>query len=73
MASVKLHDITIRIDLDNGTDGEGKQRIVSISLGKLNKDNFVADKAIAVIRALGPCLAKEILALYVHQTSNLLP
>ena len=60
MATVTLQKVSVNIKLDNGTDDEGRQRTVSISLGALSKDNFDADKALAVKEALEPCLDKEV-------------
>ena len=71
MANTTLKKVSVNIKLDNGTDGMGNQRIVSVSLGTLNKDNFDADKVIAVISKLGPCLDKEILAIEKAELSTI--
>ncbi|MBQ7170347.1 MAG: hypothetical protein IJR63_10650 [Synergistaceae bacterium] len=60
MASTTLKKVSVNIKLDNGTDGEGNQRTVSVPLGTLSKDSFNADKAIAIIGALEPCLSKTV-------------
>ena len=60
MANTALKKVSVNIKLDNGMDSEGNIRTVTISLGSLSKDNFNADKALAVITALEPCLNKEV-------------
>ena len=71
MANTRAKKISVNIKLDNGTDGEGNQRTVSIPLGTLNKDNFDADKAIAIIAALEPCLSKTVYAIEKVEVSSL--
>ena len=58
MATTTLKKVSVSIKLDNGTDAEGNQKTVSISLGNLSKDTFDADKALAIVGALEPCLNK---------------
>ena len=60
MANTALKKVSVNIKLDNGMDSEGNIRTVTVSLGSLSKDNFNADKALAVITALEPCLNKEV-------------
>lgn len=60
MASTELKKVSVSVKLENGTDSEGNLKTVSISLGNLSKDNFNADKALAIVGLLGPCLSKTI-------------
>ncbi len=71
MARLTPDSISVEIKLDNGIDIDGNERTVSISLGNLNKDNFDADKALAVLGALEPCLQKTVNSMYVYQRSLL--
>ena len=71
MANSALKKVSVNIKLDNGTDGEGNQRTVSIALGTLSKDNFNADKAIAIIAALEPCLSKTVYAIEKVEVSSI--
>lgn len=44
--------------LNNGTDSSGNIKTVSLNLGKLAVGTWDADKAMAIMTALEPCLAK---------------
>ena len=71
MANTLLKKVSVNIKLDNGTDADGKQRTVSVFLGNFSKDNFNADKALAIINALEPCLSKTVYSVDMVQTSTI--
>lgn len=71
MATTTLKKVSVNIKLDNGIDTEGRARTVSISLGSLSKDNFDADKALAVVAALEPCLSKTVSTVEKTETSTI--
>ena len=60
MATTTLKNVSVVLKLENGMDDAGNYRYVNLSLGNLNKDTFDADKALAVIAVLAPCLSKTV-------------
>lgn len=46
--------------LQNGTDASGNVKTVSLNLGSLDVANWDANKAMAIMTALQPCLSKTI-------------
>ena len=60
MAISTLRKVSVNVKLNDGTDAEGKARYVSLSLGNLSEENFDADKALAIVTALAPCLSKTV-------------
>ena len=60
MAAETLKKVSVNLKLENGTDAEGNIKLVSQPLGTLGKDSFDADKALAIVRLLAPCLSKTI-------------
>ena len=71
MANTLLKKVSVNIKLDDGTDSDGKQHTISIALGNLSKDNFDADKALAIINALEPCLTRDLVSVDMLQTSTI--
>ena len=71
MATAMLKKVSVNVKLDNGTDSEGNIKTVSVSLGSLSKDNFDADKALAIVSQLGPCLSKTVEAVEKVEVSTL--
>ena len=71
MATETLKKVSVNLKLENGTDAEGNMKYVSVSLGTLNKDNFDADKALAVVTVLAPCLSKTVGSVEKTATSTL--
>ena len=64
--------VSVSLKLNNGTNPEtGAVKTVSISLGSLNKDAFNADKAMAIVGLLTPCLAKPLLSVNKTEASVL--
>lgn len=60
MAVETRKKVACNVVLENGTDSEGNLKTVNLSLGALSKDSWNADKALAIVQALGPCLNKTI-------------
>lgn len=71
MASTTLQSLRVNLKLDNGTDAQGNQKTVSISLGNLSKNNFDADDALSVVTALEPCLSKAVLSVEKTEVSTI--
>lgn len=60
MAAETLKKVSVNLKLENGTDAEGNIKLVNVSLGTLSKDSFDADKALAIVQLLSPCLSKTV-------------
>ena len=71
MANATLKKVSVNVKLDDGTDSDGKQHTVSIALGTLSKDNFDADKALAIINALEPCLTRDLVSVEKVEVSTI--
>lgn len=71
MAVKTLKKITVNVKLNNGTDSEGNVKLVSVSLGNMSEENFDDDKALAVVTALAPCLAKTVSSIEESDLSTL--
>ena len=71
MANSEVKKVSVNVKLENGTDTSGNIKTVSLSLGTLSKDNFDADKALAVVSLLAPCLNKTVNAVEKVEVSTL--
>ena len=71
MANTTLKKVSVRLKLENGTDADGNMKYVNLSLGSLSKDNFDADKALAVKAVLAPCLSKTVGSVEMTQVSEI--
>lgn len=71
MATATLKKVSVSVKLDNGVDSEGNIKMVSLSLGSMDKDSFNADKALAIVSLLGPCLSKTVEAVEKTEVSTL--
>lgn len=71
MATETLKKVVCNVMVENGTDAEGNIKLVSFSLGSLSKDNFDADKALAIVTALRPCLSKTVNSTNKIETSTI--
>ena len=60
MATETLKKVSVSVKLENGRDTDGNMKYVGISLGTLDKDSFNADKALAIVELLRPCLSKTV-------------
>ena len=61
-----LKKISVAVKVNAGTDSEGNVKTANINLPNLSELGYDADKALAVVSALAPCLNKTITA--VEQT-----
>lgn len=61
-----LKKISVTVKVNAGTDSEGKIKTANINLPNLSEVSYDADKALAVVSALAPCISKTITA--VEQT-----
>ena len=72
MAAVTtLNNVSVSMKLNNGTSATGAVKTVSVSLGSLNKDTFEANKAMAIVTLLTPCLAKSLVSVNKTEYSTL--
>lgn len=60
MAVETRKKVVCNVVVETGTDSEGNLRTANVSLGALTKDGWNADKALAIVQALGPCLTYTI-------------
>lgn len=73
MAAVTtLNKVSVSLKLNNGTNPTtGALLTKSISLSSLNKTAFNADKVMAIVTALTPCLDKAIVSVNKTEASTL--
>lgn len=57
--------------LDNGSSG-GEIKTVSVSIGRLAKAGFDAQKAVNIVNALSDCLSKDLYEIQHTQKSRLI-
>ena len=60
MALTALRKVSVNVKLNDGTDTQGRDKYVSVTLGNLSEENYDADKALAIVTALAPCLSKTV-------------
>ncbi|MBQ7193721.1 MAG: hypothetical protein IJR98_05065 [Synergistaceae bacterium] len=60
MATTALKKVSVNVKLNNGTDASGNDKFVNVTLGNLSEENYDADKALAIVTALAPCLSKTV-------------
>lgn len=70
MAVTTIKKRASQIALDNGTDSEGRAKTVNISLAGISKDGYDADKYLAIVGALEPCLSKTVNSVAIIDTST---
>ena len=58
--------ISVNVKVNNGNN-----KTLSINLGSLNKDAFNADKAMAIVGLLSPCLEKTVSSVEKVEVSTL--
>lgn len=61
MAVKTLRKCAVNIVCNNGTDSNGNFRYAYIPISNLYYYTYDADKALAVVSALAPCLSKTII------------
>ena len=72
MAAVtECKKVAVAIKLNNGTTKTGAPKTVSVSLGKLDKSAFDAQKAINIVNVLVPCLDRSLNAIEKTEVSEL--
>ena len=71
MAKSTLKKVSVNMKLNNGQDALGNTRLVSLSLGSLDKDGFDVDKVLTIIGLLEPCLNKTIEAVEKVEVSSI--
>ncbi|MBQ7217037.1 MAG: hypothetical protein IJS39_13760 [Synergistaceae bacterium] len=59
-ATATTTKIAVNLKLNNGVSSTGNVKTVSVSMGKINKAAFDADKALAVSSLIGQCLTKQV-------------
>lgn len=62
MAVKTLKKMSVTVKVNAGTDSEGNVKTASINLPNLSELGYDADKALAVVSALAPCISKTITA-----------
>lgn len=60
MAVTTRKKVLCNIVVETGTDSEGNLKTANVSLGNLSNSAWDADKALAIVYALGPCLQNTI-------------
>ena len=63
--------VSVNVKLNNGTNANGTPKALTVSLGALNKDAFDADKAMAIVGLLAPCLEKSLVSVEKVEVSTL--
>ena len=66
-----VEKIAVNLKLNNGTTVTGAVKTVTVSMGKMSKTGFDAEKALAVSRLLAPCLTKSIYETVKVETSQI--
>lgn len=62
MAVKTLKKMSVAVKVNAGTDSEGNVKTASLNLPNLSETNYDADRALAIVSALAPCLSKTITA-----------
>lgn len=55
-----LKKVSVTVKVNAGTDSEGNVKFANINLPNLSETNYDADKALAIVSALAPCISKTI-------------
>lgn len=59
-ATLYTEKIAVNLLLNNGTTTTGGVRTATVGLGKMSKTGFDADKVLAIVNLLSPCLSKPV-------------
>lgn len=70
-ASTVTEKIAVNLKLNNGSTSTGAVRTITLSMGKMNKDAFDADKALAISRLIAACLTKSVYETVKVETSQI--
>ena len=71
MATTTLQKVTVKMNLNNGTNPDGTVKTVSVSLGTLNPLTYDADMALLVVTALEEVLSKTLVNVTEVKTSRI--
>lgn len=66
-----LDKIAVKMNLNNGTDSQGKVKTVSQNLGSLNPETYDAQKVMNIVEGLMPCFTKAVRSVQEVRTSTL--
>ena len=69
--TVTLDKVAVKMNLNNGTDSQGKVKTVSQNLGSLNPTNYDAQKVMNIVEGLVPCLTKSVYSVQEVRNSTL--
>ena len=58
--TVTPKSLSVSLKLNNGTTDSGTVKTTSVSLGTMSIANYNADKAMAIVGLLTPCLSKAL-------------
>lgn len=70
-ASTVTEKIAVNLKLNNGSTSTGAVRTITLSMGKMNKDAFDADKALAISSLIAACLTKSVYETVKVETSQI--
>ena len=71
MAVKTLKKMAVVVKVNAGTDSEGNVRTGNINMPNLSELGYDADKALAVVSAMAPCLSKTITAVEETEVNTL--
>ena len=71
MATRTLKKMSVTVKVNAGTDSEGNVKTASLNMPNLSELHYDADKALAVVSALAPCLSKTITAVEETEVNTL--
>lgn len=60
MAIETLRAVSAQLSLENGRDAHGNMTYVKQSIANISKEGYTADRYLAIVAALEPCLNKDI-------------
>ncbi len=70
--TARLDKIAAKMNLNNGLDAQGNVKTVGVNLGSLNPETYDADKVMAIVEGLTPCLTKSVVSVQEVRTSTLI-
>ncbi len=70
-ATTILQKLAVNLKLNNGSTSTGTIKTVTVSMGKMSKTGFDAEKALAVSRLIAACLEKSVFETVKVETSQI--
>ncbi len=70
-ARTVVESISVYLRINNGTTTTGQVKTLPISIGKLNKSTFDADKALAIAGLIEECITKSVYEVQKVETSEI--